>query len=271
MSTSFGRALRTLFVSLIYVSAYFLMQNIAAMVLGLTAMYFDRSANPITVFDRAVSQNIYLCVIGSMLAVFAVYAAFGVLRERPLFGELRLSRASEAVAVPAVFVAIGCRIAVEVYTAVAKNIPVLRNSLEQSNDYTAALSTPFGFAMFVLTIVFLGPIFEEILFRGLVQTELMRGFPPAMAIIVGALIFGAGHGMLFQSLFAFFVGLVLGWVYYVTNNLFVTMIIHIVFNASSFVTVFSLTLAPWAMILFGVLSAVLVISSCVLIYLRSRA
>ncbi|WP_051280156.1 CPBP family intramembrane glutamic endopeptidase [Anaerovorax odorimutans] len=58
---------------------------------------------------------------------------------------------------------------------------------------------------------FIGPISEEIIFRGFV----MRGFQKYgdyYAIFMSAVIFGAFHGNLIQSMFAAMVGLVLGYV-----------------------------------------------------------
>jgi len=57
----------------------------------------------------------------------------------------------------------------------------------------------------------LAPVTEEILFRGLIQRTLMP-YGRNFAIFVSAFTFGAFHGNLVQSPFAFLVGLVLGFV-----------------------------------------------------------
>lgn len=57
----------------------------------------------------------------------------------------------------------------------------------------------------------LGPIAEEILFRGLVLRSL-RPYGKKFAIVVSAILFGLFHGNLMQVPFAFVVGLVLGYV-----------------------------------------------------------
>ena len=57
----------------------------------------------------------------------------------------------------------------------------------------------------------LGPIAEEILFRGLVLRSL-RPYGKKFAIVVSAILFGLFHGNLLQAPFAFVVGLVLGYV-----------------------------------------------------------
>lgn len=56
----------------------------------------------------------------------------------------------------------------------------------------------------------LGPVAEEILFRGLVL-RLLRPHGKTLAILGSAFLFGIFHGNLVQAPFAFFVGLVLGY------------------------------------------------------------
>lgn len=66
------------------------------------------------------------------------------------------------------------------------------------------------FSMFLYAGI-LAPISEEILFRGLVQRTLVP-YGKKFAIFCSAFAFGLFHGNLFQSPYAFLVGLVLGYV-----------------------------------------------------------
>lgn len=67
-----------------------------------------------------------------------------------------------------------------------------------------------GFSMF-LYVTILGPISEELLFRGLLL-RLLKPWGKQTAILVSALMFGLFHGNIIQIPFAFLVGLVLGYV-----------------------------------------------------------
>ena len=74
------------------------------------------------------------------------------------------------------------------------------------NDASVNSST---FSMFFYAAL-LGPVSEEIIFRGFV----MRGFEKygaPYAVVMSAVIFGLFHGNLIQSIFAVMVGLVLGY------------------------------------------------------------
>lgn len=75
---------------------------------------------------------------------------------------------------------------------------------------SASLANTDSFSMFLYGGL-LAPVAEEILFRGVVQRSLMP-YGKKFAILTSAILFGAFHGNLVQSPFAFAVGLVLGYV-----------------------------------------------------------
>jgi membrane protease YdiL (CAAX protease family) len=54
--------------------------------------------------------------------------------------------------------------------------------------------------------------------------------PYYLAIIVQAILFGAFHMNAIQGCYAFVLGLGMGYVMHLYNNIFVTIIIHMIFN-----------------------------------------
>jgi membrane protease YdiL (CAAX protease family) len=80
----------------------------------------------------------------------------------------------------------------------------LRSAIESAGSESTTIS------MFLYASIF-GPIAEEIIFRGLVMRGLER-YGKQLAIVVSAIIFGAYHGNLVQGIFAYFVGVILGYV-----------------------------------------------------------
>lgn len=82
----------------------------------------------------------------------------------------------------------------------------------------------------IMTTVILVPIGEELLFRGIIQDELRRAFPPGFAIVATSLLFAIFHGNVIQASYVLFVGLALSIVYYLTGNIYVPIGMHIVFN-----------------------------------------
>ena len=84
-----------------------------------------------------------------------------------------------------------------------------------------------------LGVAIFAPIFEEWLCRGMVLRGLLTKMKPVWAIVISALFFAVIHANPWQALNAFLIGLVMGYVYYKTGSLILTMIIHFVNNGSA--------------------------------------
>jgi membrane protease YdiL (CAAX protease family) len=97
-------------------------------------------------------------------------------------------------------------------------------------------STPIPLILFVAII---GPIFEEIIFRGLLLKKL-RVYGDKTAIIYTSIAFGLFHTNISQILFAAVIGVVLSYVVCKTNNIKYSIMIHIIINMlSSIATIIS--------------------------------
>ena len=90
---------------------------------------------------------------------------------------------------------------------------------------------PF-WSSFLLVAIF-APIFEEWLCRGMVLRGLLTRMKPGWAIVVSALFFALIHLNPWQALNAFIIGVVMGYVYYKSGSLWLTMLIHFVNNGTS--------------------------------------
>ena len=97
------------------------------------------------------------------------------------------------------------------------------------NTFTNMEGTWFG----VLAIAIVGPILEEMLFRGAITSVLLKAYTPKKAIIYSALIFGIFHINPAQILTAFLMGLLLAWLFYKTHSLIPGILIHILNNSLS--------------------------------------
>ena len=83
-----------------------------------------------------------------------------------------------------------------------------------------------------LTVIFaviIGPIVEEVMFRGILLRRLLP-FGDRFAILVSALLFGLFHGNFAQFFYAFAIGLIFGAVACRTGRLVYTVILHIALN-----------------------------------------
>lgn len=97
---------------------------------------------------------------------------------------------------------------------------VISNTLENHTDI-------FTF----IYVVLIAPIFEEIIFRGLILRGLSARYSPLLGIIVSSAIFALLHLTLIDTfLFALFIG----WVYHRTQNLLYCILMHAAVNAVAF-------------------------------------
>jgi sodium transport system permease protein len=71
---------------------------------------------------------------------------------------------------------------------------------------------------------------EELAFRGFIQTSLEQRLKPYTAILVTSFFFAVTHGMLQQSLSAFFGGIVIGVIAWRTGSILPCMLYHLTHN-----------------------------------------
>ena len=108
---------------------------------------------------------------------------------------------------------------------------------ELQKTFKELMHSPIG----AFGICVAGPILEELLMRTAILGLMLRGgVKPWIAIVISAFAFGLMHMNMAQFVFAGIGGLILGLVYYKTNNIFSVMIIHIIQN--TFATVMTLSL-----------------------------
>lgn len=78
--------------------------------------------------------------------------------------------------------------------------------------------------------VIIAPICEELIFRGVTLTYARREMPFWVANIFQAVLFGVYHMNPLQGIYAFFIGLFLGYVCYRGGSIFLSILLHALFN-----------------------------------------
>ena len=90
--------------------------------------------------------------------------------------------------------------------------------------------TSLGLNLF--TVAVLPALLEEMIYRGYILRTL-RPYGNVFAVLVSSLLFSLMHGNLRQIPFAFIVGLVLGFLYVLTDNIWMSISVHFANNAIS--------------------------------------
>lgn len=99
--------------------------------------------------------------------------------------------------------------------------------------------------LIIFTTILIAPIVEELVFRAFIFKTISKMSNKYVGMIISSLMFGIMHGNVSQGLYAFFVGLVLSFIYDKLNNISYAIFLHSTMNFSSIFIVnymFSLSL-----------------------------
>ena len=105
-------------------------------------------------------------------------------------------------------------------------------------DFSITDRTLLTFVLQICYVIIIGPIAEEIIFRGIVLT-LLKPYGKWMAVFFSSLLFGLMHGNLPQAIPAFVGALVYGVIAVQCNSVVPTILIHIMNNAAASYTDFA--------------------------------
>ncbi len=110
-------------------------------------------------------------------------------------------------------------------------LDAVQKALEQYTEMIEVASvskTDLYLQFFALVILI--PILEEMIFRGVILAGMMELNRPYLAVFGSAVFFGAMHVQPIQVGYAILSGVILGLIYYYTQNLCMTILSHMVFN-----------------------------------------
>ncbi len=104
--------------------------------------------------------------------------------------------------------------------------------------YQNVVNTTFAgqpLLLLILSVGIVGPITEELLFRGLIFDRLDRYLGTRPAVIISALIFGAVHLNMVQFIYATIIGILFAYFYSRYRNIWIPIIAHITVNMAGVV------------------------------------
>jgi membrane protease YdiL (CAAX protease family) len=170
--------------------------------------------------------------VSSIAAVVCSLPIFLVLRGKKLFTRDITERRSPmgvSLFVRLFIIAMGAQLVFSVLTTGLNHLlePLGFDSTAFYSSSMEMLKTPSG----LLYVMLIGPVMEETIFRGAVMKSLER-FGGNFAIVMSSLFFALYHIITVQAIFAFFVGLIMGYIAH-RYSLLWSMLIHILINTIS--------------------------------------
>jgi membrane protease YdiL (CAAX protease family) len=101
-------------------------------------------------------------------------------------------------------------------------------------DLVLTSPDPWALACFGVTAIVLAPLFEEILFRGVLLPVAGRHLGGVQAVVVSAAVFAAAHLSLGELVPLFVLALGLGWLRWSSGRLVPCVLMHALWNAMTF-------------------------------------
>lgn len=178
-----------------------------------------------------LDNTTYMCIYG-LIYLFSMALPLCVL----LFRRFRLPKFTPKSfpigmvywgSIGAIGVCMGANIVTNYLVAFLENVGI------PSPEFPTMLEpTTTSLILNLLVMAVFPAILEELIFRGCVLRAL-RPFGNGFAIVVSAVLFGLMHGNIRQIPFALMVGLALGYLYVITNSIWVPILVHFMNNALS--------------------------------------
>lgn len=189
----------------------------------------DPAALQAAVTDYIMQFIIYAVVVAQILTLIGAAVWYGILVKRK-----NVNRPiKECVNVRTVLMCILAGIGLQLVIDFLLNIAALAfpNAMEAYSQLVKTVGIGETTWISLLATVILAPISEELLFRGLTLRFLRSaGVKFATANVIQALFFGILHMNLVQGIYAFAVGLVLGYVAGKCRTVFLPILLHLCFN-----------------------------------------
>lgn len=219
--------LNALFSTVLAVAAFILIQ--------LGSIYFFKLIG----VDSSLLRGTFT-VFYSVLVVF-FFLIFIRLRQRKCEDLVKTTHPDLFSVLSSVVIGFGLLGIVTIYIDAAYFIADYFKPVEEGlNEYTTridrfsgvdAASVPYWDSIFdFIGTVLIVPLAEELVFRGVIFGELVRKIPPVLAAVFSSLIFGLLHGVSIHIGYAVLCGFILALVYYFSGSIWVSYMVHAVFN-----------------------------------------
>jgi membrane protease YdiL (CAAX protease family) len=117
-------------------------------------------------------------------------------------------------------------------------IKSLEETAKAATEKMLNVDTIGGLLLNLVVVALIPAVGEEMTFRGVLQQSLTRKMNPHVAIVLSAAIFSFIHFQFYGFLPRMFLGLLLGYMFYITGSLWTSMLMHFLNNGTAVVLYF---------------------------------
>ncbi|MFZ5354625.1 MAG: CPBP family intramembrane glutamic endopeptidase [Bacillota bacterium] len=219
---------------LLFLLLYYVVQTALFMVIGIIEsvklMLDGQQLNPDSIVE-IISGSMGLVIFLSGIITFLLYMLIYKIRKRNIFTTCGFS----SVGFGKLFTIGLFGIALNLFTVTTLYTTSIYKYFPEHSELIEALIGNNSFIVTLLTVGIIAPLFEEILFRGMIYNELKEHMKVNAVIVIQALLFAIYHMNILQGLYAFVLGIFLGLVYRWYKSIWAPIAIHVLYNSTSVV------------------------------------
>ncbi|MBN1892710.1 MAG: CPBP family intramembrane metalloprotease [Clostridiales bacterium] len=180
-------------------------------------------------------RHMYLIHAISMLALIPLVIIWVYVSERVEGKKLFRRHLSPPIVLSGIIIAFGLLGITMLYFYFADTVLSPFSFVQESlEEYEALLSvgnlTLFEKIAYSISVTLLVPIVEELIFRGIILQEFLSTMKPVVAVILTSAVFAIVHVQPIQVGYAFLCGVVISAVYVLSHSIFLTILLHSVYN-----------------------------------------
>ncbi|MBY0757131.1 CPBP family intramembrane metalloprotease [Clostridium sardiniense] len=204
---------------------YLIMQALVGMIYGFIIMAGAiMSQSDINMMGTQIMNNQFILAVISALITFLIYVLMLRKRKKNLWERCKFNKIKKSYIPIIILATLGFAVLSSAFVA------LVGDKFTSYSDTSKGLMTAYNSIYTMISVTIIIPIFEEILFRGLIFDQLKRGFNVIVAIILQAIIFGLFHFNPVQTMYTIVLGIILGVIVTWSNSIIGSMIGHITYN-----------------------------------------
>lgn len=178
-----------------------------------------------TVYAQILENAMLITLTAGVLTLLTYWILF-LIRRKKFAKEVGVCRIPTAAVLPIVLLAAGFNVITSAFISI---LPWPESWMESYMTSSAVIDHSF-FAW--ITAVFMAPVLEEVVFRGLIYSRLKKGMPALAAAVITSLAFGMAHGTMIWAIYTFIFSMVLIWVFEMFQSLTACILLHMAYNIS---------------------------------------
>lgn len=207
---------------LAYLGIYYVFQFVDYIIVAVQAASKGISGND--QLANYINENTATILIPAIFISFLLYFLILKAREKNIFEICKIKKISTKNILLIISMTLGYSMALS-----AISVYVLQYFPSYS-ETQKTISGTMGSIIGIIAVIILAPIFEEILFRGIILSEIRENLKVVPAVIIQGVTFGVYHMNMFQGIYAAILGLILGYVCVKTMTILSSITAHITFN-----------------------------------------